>query len=398
MIEDEKSNTKVEFERTQTPVRETYPPFTSPHHSTSLVKRGLLILCIILLGLGSGFIGALIYKSIDSTSSTNQTITDGNKIITKEEEDVANVISKVSPSIVSIVTQSSNGYGYGEEGAGTGIIVGKEGYVLTNKHVIEGANTLSIVLTDGTTYKDVKVLGTDPLNDLAFLKISGVSNLSSASLGDSSSIRVGQKVIAIGNSLGQYQNTVTSGIISGVGRPVSAQSGNSVENLTDLIQTDTAINPGNSGGPLLNSQGQVIGINTAIAENAQGIGFAIPINSSKGILKGVLTGGEVKRGYLGINYLNIDADVVDKYGLTVKRGAYVYNDESKNAVVSDSPAAKAGLKDKDIITKVNNEEVGNPVGLSSLIAAYAPGDTVGLTVLRDDKTITIKVILGTYNN
>lgn len=340
----------------------------------------------------------------DGTLTQRETTqNDGNKTVTQEEEDVASVVTKVSPSVVSILTKSTTAgnsfYGSSEqEGAGTGIIVGKDGYILTNKHVIDGANTVTVVTSDGTSYENVKVLGTDPLNDVAFLKISGVSNLPIAELGDSTSVRVGQKVIAIGNSLGQYQNTVTSGIISGTGRPISAQSGQSVESLTDLIQTDAAINPGNSGGPLLNLSGQVIGINTAIVEDAQGIGFSIPISATKGILKGVLAGKDVQRAYMGVSYIPITADVAKQYGLSVKKGAYVFSSDGKNAVVSGSPADKAGIKDKDIITKVGDIEVGDRGGVSSLVAEYAPGDTIAITLLRGGQTITVKVTLAAYSS
>ncbi len=367
----------------------------------------IIVICVVVC-LALGLLGAKLFSILGQVASNGQiaqretTQNDGNKVVTKEEEDIASVVDKVSPSVVSIVTKSqSNSRVYGpqeEEGAGTGIIVGKSGYILTNKHVVDGANTVGVVLADGTSYDNVKVLGTDPLNDVAFLKIDGVNNLPAAELGDSTSVRVGQKVVAIGNSLGQYQNTVTSGIISGTGRPISAQAGDSVENLTDLIQTDAAINPGNSGGPLLNLQGQVIGINTAIIEDAQGIGFSIPISATKGILKGVLAGGPVERAYVGVNFIPITADVAKHYNLPVKKGAYVYASDSQSAVIADGPASKAGVKDKDIITKVNDIEVGDRGGVSSLVAEYAPGDTIKLTLLRGGQTITINVTLAAYKS
>ena len=367
----------------------------------------IIVVCVVVC-LALGLLGAKLFSVLGQAAANGQvaqretTQNDGNKVVTKEEEDIASVVDKVSPSVVSIVTKSqSNSRVYGpqeEEGAGTGIIVGKNGYILTNKHVVDGANTVGVVLADGTSYDNVKVLGTDPLNDVAFLKIDGVSNLPAAELGDSTSVRVGQKVVAIGNSLGQYQNTVTSGIISGTGRPISAQAGDSVENLTDLIQTDAAINPGNSGGPLLNLQGQVIGINTAIIEDAQGIGFSIPISATKGILKGVLDGGPVERAYVGVNFIPITADVAKHYNLPVKKGAYVYVSDSQSAIIPGGPADKAGVKDKDIITKVNDIEVGDRGGVSSLVAEYAPGDTIKLTVLRGGQTMTINVTLAAYKN
>ncbi|HEX6416084.1 MAG TPA: trypsin-like peptidase domain-containing protein [Candidatus Saccharimonadales bacterium] len=358
---------------------------------------GIILLCIL-----GGIIGSQLFSAFENNNPlTNRegVKNDGNRIVTQEEENIAGLVNKVSPSVVSIVTTSQGESFYGptvESGAGTGIIVGKDGYVMTNKHVVKGTSEVSVVLTDGTTYENVRVIGSDPLNDVAFLKINGVSDLPAAELGDSGSIRVGQKVVAIGNSLGQYQNTVTSGIISGTGRPISAQDGETVENLNDLIQTDAAINPGNSGGPLLNLAGQVIGINTAIIEDAQGIGFAIPVNTTKGLLKGVLAGKGVERSYLGINYIPITADVVKRFNLKVKQGAYVRSGEGQSPIVSGSPAEKAGVKEGDIITKVSGVELGASAGLSSLVAEYAPGDTVELTIVRDGREMTLRVTLAKY--
>lgn len=391
-------------------VKEAKPADAQPVEAVAVTHRRIprktligMIIAAVVICFAAGLAGAKLYNMVvtDPSVTGHQNVAnDGNKPVTQEETEIASVVEKVSPSVVSIVTTSrtiSPYYGAQEEdSAGTGIIISKDGYVLTNKHVIDGASTVQVVTSDGTTYENVKVLGSDPLNDVAFLKIPNVSNLSAAELGDSSSIRVGQKVVAIGNSLGQYQNTVTSGIISGTGRPISAQSGDNVENLTDLIQTDAAINPGNSGGPLLNLAGQVIGINTAIIQDAQGIGFSIPINATKGALKGVLAGKGVHRAYLGVNYISITAEVAKHYDLSVKKGAYVFNGNDKDAVVSGSPADKAGLKNKDIITKVGGIEVGTKGDVSSLVAEYAPGDTIQLSVLRDGKMMTMNVTLSDY--
>ena len=325
---------------------------------------------------------------------------DGNKIVTETEASISSVVEKVAPSVVSIVTETQAASLRGittQSGAGTGMIVSQDGYIMTNKHVVDGADTVSVVLSDGTTYDKVRVVGTDPLNDIAFLKIENASGLRAVELGDSGSLRVGQSVIAIGNSLGQYQNTVTSGIVSGVGRPVSAQSGSSVENLNDLIQTDAAINPGNSGGPLLNLQGQVIGINTAIAEDAQSVGFALPINAAKGVLKGVLAKGKVERAYIGVNYVTITPEVARQYSLSVKTGAYVLaGNNGGAAVVTGSPADRAGVKEKDIITKVNGVDVGKAGDVASLVGEYAPGDTIELTILRGGTVQTLKMTLVAY--
>ncbi|MDB5186957.1 MAG: putative HtrA2 peptidase [Candidatus Saccharibacteria bacterium] len=384
-------------------------PASPPPYMVARSQQKKRVITTILLasvfGLAAGFGGSQLSSTLNNDDQFATRLTsgaDGNKIVTQEEENLSSVVSKVSPSVVSIITQTQSKDFYlgssTQEGAGTGIIVSKDGYVMTNKHVVAGASTVGVALSDGTTYADVQVLGVDPLNDVAFLKIPNVNDLPSAELGDSTSIRVGQKVVAIGNSLGQYQNTVTSGIISGTGRPVAAQAGNEVETLTDLIQTDAAINPGNSGGPLLNLQGQVIGLNTAIAADAQGIGFSIPIGATKGILKGVLAGKGVQRAYLGINYVPITADVAEFYKLSVKKGAYVFNGDGKTAVADGSPAAKAGIKDKDIVTKVNDIDVGDRGSVSSLVAEFAPGEKIKLTLIRDGKTMTVDATLVAFKS
>lgn len=400
-------NTQVskgeKIEKTQATVMEERPQASHANRGRRVVGVFFALLLIALIG------GALLENNTswkqfwqDRQSITNRPSVenDGNMNVTKAETDIASLVAKVSPSVVSITTQSQTRTYFGvaeQEGAGTGIIVSSDGYILTNKHVIDSARTVGVVLSDGTRYDEVKVIGTDPLNDVAFLKIPDVKDLTPVDLGNSSSARVGQQVVAIGNSLGQYQNTVTSGIISGTGRPVSAQSGNTIESLTDLLQTDAAINPGNSGGPLLNMAGQVIGMNTAVAADAQGIGFAIPINGIKGILKGVVATGEVKRAFLGVNYVPVTPESADLYKLSVKSGAYVYNEQA-TAVGKDSPADKAGIKDKDIITKVNDVEVGASGALATLLGEYAPGDTVMLTIIRDNKEQTIKVTLAEYTS
>lgn len=383
-------------------------PQNEEYHVRQSRKYVALTVIAVVLCLAGGMVGGYLAGRLQTSLALPGQLNgvDGNKIVTQQEQDIAGVASKVGPSVVSVLTSAQTvsylGTAGTEEGAGTGIIISQDGYVLTNKHVIQGSQTVSVVTSDGVTHSDVKVVGTDPLNDIAFLKINGVSGLKPAELGDSSSIRIGQQVVAIGNALGQYQNTVTSGIISGTGRSVTAgvdgspQSGN--ETLTDLIQTDAAINEGNSGGPLVNIAGQVIGINTALASNANGIGFTIPINVTKGMLKGVLANGTVQRAYIGVNYVSITPDVAQQYQLPVKEGAYVVANGGTPAIIPGSPAASAGLQEKDIITKVNGIDVGSTGSVSSLVAEYAPGDVIELTVLRSGKTITIKVTLASYQS
>ncbi len=379
-----------------------------PKRNIPAIKKMIvgIVVCLACVGVGIG--GVLTYEQLTSgseqvTAEHKVLANDGNAVATTEETTIGAVVTKSSPTVVSVLTTvTANSYFYGtrtQEGAGSGIIVSSDGTILTNKHVIDNATTVSVVLADGTTYDKVEVVATDPMNDIAFLKIPDASGLPVAELGDSTTIRVGQQVIAIGNSLGQYQNTVTSGIISGTGRPISAQAGSSVETLTDLLQTDAAINPGNSGGPLLNTSGQVIGINTAIAADAEGIGFAIPINAVKGMLSQVLAGSTTpKHAYLGVRYVPVNAAVAKQHNLSVATGAYVYADTGEEAVVSGSPADTAGLKSGDVVMKVNGIEVGARGGVSSLIAEYSPGDTIELTIVRGTETKTLSVTLAAYSS
>ncbi len=363
-------------------------------------KLGALVVVLLVVFLGAFLYDKYLYK--DDKVAQPATLYDGNQTAPAKEATVTSVSDKVSPSVVSIITNTTTRTYFGavpSQAAGTGIIVSSDGYILTNKHVVNSARSVQVITVDGVTYEDVAVVGTDPLNDVAYLKIKDGKDLPAATLGDSNTVRVGQSVVAIGNALGQYQNTVTSGIISGTGRPIQAgdESGNQVETLTDLLQTDAAINSGNSGGPLLNMAGQVIGINTAVAQDAQGIGFAIPINATKGTLKGVLAGNGVQRAYLGVRYVPITPEITKKYDLSVKQGAYVYG-ESTSSVISGSPADKGGIKEKDIITKINGAAVGRNGGVSSLVGAYAPGDTIGITVVRDGSEKELRVTLGTYTD
>ena len=319
-----------------------------------------------------------------------------------DPKSIEGVANKVSQSVVSIVSKSQKGtkyfsLGFGSVSAGTGIIVSENGYILTNKHVVEGSSDISVVTNDGNSYDNVEIIMTDPLSDIAILKISNAKGLKAAELGDSKALNIGQQVIAIGNALGEYDGTVTSGIISGVGRTVNASSddGATKETLTDMIQTDAAINSGNSGGPLVNAQGQVVGVNTAVASEAQGIGFAIPISSVKGILKSITEGKTPNRAYLGANYISVNPQVQKAYNLNVSKGVLIKNRNGKS-IISGSPAQKAGLKDGDIITKIDDIEISKNISLGSLIGEKSAGDKVKITYLRDGKESTSVTTLEEY--
>lgn len=362
---------------------------------------GIIALCVTSsaltawLLLGTGIIKPDASQTIDANRE---------KIVLQQGEIVADVFKKVSPSTVSITTESVSdvrryfGSGTVEQGAGSGIIISSDGYVLTNKHVVPtGASKLTVVLADGTTYDDVTVVGRDPLNDIAFLKINGAKNLPAVELGDSDAVQPGQQVVAIGNALGEFRNSVTSGIISGKGRPIQAADGSGAsEQLENLLQTDAAINPGNSGGPLVTLDGKVVGINTAISEEGQAVGFAIPINDAKGLVNTVLKQGKIVRPYLGVRYVGLDKATAEQLNLSVSQGSYVTGDASSPAVVPGSPADKAGLRSGDVITKVNDTQITEDHSLASILAPFSPGDKITLTILRDGKTQTVTATLESY--
>lgn len=319
------------------------------------------------------------------------------------EGSIASIANAVSKSVVSIVTSTDQKTFFSNEttsqtAAGTGFILSNDGYIATNKHVVSGASKIGVILDDGTAYEDVELVGTDPLNDFAIIKINNVNDLSPVKLGDSKTTSAGQQVVAIGNALGAYQNSVTSGIISGKGRSLTAtDSGRTqYETLSDMIQTDAAINGGNSGGPLVNAAGEVIGINTAYASQGNNVGFAIPISSVKGIIKNVLSGKGFERAVIGVRYINLTPTIAKEKNLSVTRGALIASSKNNKAIISGSAGDKAGLKENDIITAVNGTEIGSSGSLSSLIGEYSVGDTVKITVVRGSKTETLELTLTAY--
>lgn len=357
---------------------------------------------LIFMSLVAGFTGAWLFERSDLTDSPQQDIVESRQRVISEGEVVTDIAEQVSPSVVSIATESavrspdifSAGY-YTQEGAGTGVIISRDGYVITNKHVVpQNTRELSVVDHAGRVYDNVSLVGRDPLNDIAFLKINGVTDLKPAQIGVSSDVEVGQKVVAIGNALGQYEATVTSGIISGVNRSVTAAGGDGrAEDLINLLQTDAAINPGNSGGPLVNISGEVIGISTAVSQEAEGIGFAIPIDDTKGLIKSVLENGEVARAYVGVRYVTITPEAQRQFKLDRTEGAYIVAGGDQSAVISGSPADKAGLKAEDIITKIDDVELDKRNNLTSILSQYMPGEDIEVTYLRGDQTQTATVTL-----
>lgn len=327
-------------------------------------------------------------KTSSSSSLINQATDDRNNTQFVDRS-VSDVVEKISPSVVSITTSTSMRTFFGNtesSGAGTGVIMTANGFVLTNKHVVDSANEVVAITSAGEIYENVKIVFKDPLNDLAILKIEAESaEFTPIEIGDSKTIKVGQPVLAIGNSLGQYQNTVTRGIISGVGRSITAQSQTGeFESLTDMIQTDAAINSGNSGGPLVNAGGQLIGINTAVAQDANNMGFAIPIGAAKGLLKQLGSSDEIQKAVLGVRFMSITPSTAKEQNLPEKQGALVVDEPTQGTA-----AYEIGVKKDDIILQVNNYTVGKDGGLNTLISEYMPGDEISLKIRRGDSIINL---------
>ena len=264
---------------------------------------------------------------------------------------------------------------------GSGIIYDKEGYIITNNHVVERASEIKVKLHDGSEY-DAKVIGTDPKTDLALIKIEADKPLPTLTLGDSDALQVGEWVVAIGNPFG-LEHTVTVGVVSAKGRVIGTGP------YDDFIQTDASINPGNSGGPLLNTSGEVVGVNTAIVAAGQGIGFATPSNITRRVIEDLRTKGSVVRGWLGVVIQRMSPDLAKSFGLEENTGALVAE------IVEDSPAQKAGIKRGDVIIKFNGTEIKTMDVLPRRVAATRPGKKATVTILRDGKKKSLKVTIGT---
>lgn len=359
---------------------------------------GFLILSLIFGGAG-GFLVGYFLPGKEAKREVIEKVTEKpktEKLVIEESSAIIEAVKKVGPSVVSILTTANVMDFWGEmiqqKGGGSGFIITSDGLILTNKHVIENVSEFTVVTKDGKSYPGKKI-ASDPFNDLAIISIEA-KNLPVVELGDSDKLEVGQHVVAIGNALGEFQNTVTSGVISAKGRTLTAEG----VRLEDMIQTDAAINPGNSGGPLCNLKGQVIGINTAMASQAENIGFAIPINSAKYAIESVKKYGKIKRPFIGIRYLPITKEIATVNKLPIDYGVLVSRGKTRGevAVVPGSPADKAGIKEGDIITALNDERIDENKSLASILRRYFPGDEIELTILRDSKEFKVKLVLEEY--
>ncbi|MFA5961643.1 MAG: trypsin-like peptidase domain-containing protein [Parcubacteria group bacterium] len=341
--------------------------------------------------------------------------------IVEEDSAVIDVVEKSTPAVVSIVIskdvpkiqnffdpfgffgtpgtpdQNSAGGNTQKEqvGAGTGFIITADGMIVTNRHVVSDTTADYTVVTNDGTEHPAKVLARDPVNDIAVIKIDG-NDYPTLNFGDSNNLKIGQTAIAIGNSLGQFSNTVSKGIISGLGRNLTAGGGSGgSENLTGIIQTDAAINPGNSGGPLLDITGNVIGINVAIAQGAQSVGFALPAAQVQKITDQVKTTGKISTPYLGVRYIPIDAALQKQINLPFDYGVMVLRGQTMTdfAVIPGSPADKAGIVENDVILEVNGQKIDANNSLTELLSKFNVGDQITLKVWHKGNTNDVKVTL-----
>jgi len=405
---------------------------TGAEHPLSRARRprgGLVFAAIILsfiMGIFGGVVGLVLATSapesvqsalgIDQLKTAVSDAVNTERIKVEEESATIDAAKKVAPAVVSITfTKDVNAvnpfdfWGQGsqviqQKGGGSGFIITADGLIATNKHVVSDTNAKYTVITnDGKTY-DATVVAQDPSLDFAVVKIDA-KGLPVVELGSSDSLQVGQKVLAIGNALGEFQNTVTEGVLSALGRSIVAsdtggqQSG---ESLDGLLQTDAAINSGNSGGPLVNLRGQVIGINTATTAKgqAEGIGFAIPIDMAKSAIESVKKSGKIIRAFLGVNTIELNKDIADKMQITTTEGFLIAGDASQGikGVVKGSPAEKAGLREGDVITAVGDNKVNQSNSLITELRKFAPNEEVEIMFIRDGKEKTVKVKLGEREN
>jgi S1-C subfamily serine protease len=367
-------------------------------------RRGLGALSVVTIALVTAIVSgslsaaavANLLRTPTGSSPNGPTGTSVSQVHLDESSAVITAVAKVMPAVVTITARSNGGVVGGANGIGSGFIFDADGWILTNKHVVDGATEISVQLTDSRVFVG-RVYGIDTLTDLAIVKIDA-SELPAAPIGSSDDLELGQLAIAIGNPLGTFENTVTTGVVSGLGRQIRAGDalGTTSELLNNLIQTDAAINEGNSGGPLINSAGQVIGVNTAVNRDAQGIGFAIPINIAAPIMRLALAGEPIARPWIGVYYVRLNAALAEERGLGIDHGVLIdAADDGAPGVFPGSPAAAAGLRDGDVVVAVDGERIDDRRDLAALVMPHVPGDVVVLEVVRDGETLQVSVTLGT---
>lgn len=375
------------------------------------LKKVLYILLIAVVAAGSALSGAVaggvaVYRALNASRSggadMQPSVTPANTDpaetlvlnTTDIQTDITQAVQTVGAAVVTVVgTVPGPVTFFGQAGdqmvSGSGFFISDTGYILTNNHVVEGTKQVSVILADGSQ-QDATIIGTDPYSDIAILKTEGKVP-AVANLGNSDALQPGESVIAIGSPLGDFKNTVTVGVVSGTGRSIDTGEGYQIEN---LIQTDAAINHGNSGGPLVNLAGQVIGINTLIVRNtgsgdqAEGLGFAIPVNTAQAVAQQIIQKGYFARPYMGISFQSINPDIAARYGLPVEWGVYV------SKVAENSPARRAGLQEGDIITRVGDIVLDETHSYINTLFNYKPGDQINLEVVRSGETIQVQITLG----
>lgn len=393
--------------------------------------KKLLAFAIVLSVIISASVGTLAALVISNQKNVPiNTIKEQMKVqVVDQQSAVIDAVNKVSPAVVSIIITKNlsklDQYGplmndpffrqfFGDQlnnffndasgtprqqevGGGTGFIITPDGYIVTNKHVVADKEAEYTVLLDKERKYKAKILARDSGGDLAVLKIDA-QNLPTVELGDSSSLKVGQTVVAIGNALGEFRNTVSTGVVSGLARSIKATTlgDGSTENLIGVIQTDASINPGNSGGPLLDIEGKVVGINTAIVQGAQGIGFAISINEVKGTIENVKKTGRIIRPWLGVRSMTVNSTIVQSNNLAVDYGAIITHGLNLTdlAVVPGSPADRAGLKENDIILEVDGNKLNQDNTLTHELSKRKVGDEITLKIMRKGEKLSVKVMLG----
>jgi len=372
-------------------------------------KKILYILLVVVVAVGSALAGAVaggiaVYRAVDGANPiqsilpASNTSLDPTQTLTLSSTDVETAITqsveKVGPAVVTIVgTVPGQRTFFGTTGdqtvSGSGVFISNQGYVLTNNHVVEGTKEVYIILADGTQEKAV-IVGTDIYSDLAVLKTDAKAP-AVATLGNSDLLNPGESVIAIGSPLGNFKNTVTVGVVSATGRSIDTGSGYQIE---DLIQTDAAINQGNSGGPLMNLAGEVIGINTLVVRStqsgdvAEGLGFAVPVNTARAVAEQIIQKGYFSRPFMGIRFQQVTPNIAAAYNLPVQWGVYV------TEVSQGSPASAAGLQQGDMIFKIGDVTLDETHSYINTLFTFKPGDQVSLGVMRNNREVSLNITLG----